>query len=63
MIGTGICIPSDRIGGVGMSFMPMVIFVGYKVVRTFLYMSQIGPGNRLKSFVLCLGESDVIFLI
>ena len=26
------------------------------------YMHQIGPSNRLKSFVLCLEESDVIFI-
>lgn len=52
MMGTDICVPFDGIVGVAMSFMPAVIFVGYQVVRTSLYMSQTGPRNRLENFVL-----------
>lgn len=38
-------------------------FVGHKVVRTSLYMTQIKPRNRLKrSLHFCLGVLDKIFL-
>lgn len=42
------CVPFDRTVTMVTSFMPVMIFVGYKVGGISLYMNQIGLRDRLK---------------
>lgn len=62
-MGTGISAPFDRLVGVVTSFMPVIIFVGYKVVRTSFYTrTKLGPGIGGKDLsILWLGILDVVF--